>query len=64
MRMRRLSSAPGVAWAEPNRIARLHAVPNDPLLSEEWGLHNFGQLIGGFRAGVSNMDATCSRPGT
>jgi len=55
--MRRLSAAPGVKGVEPNRIARLHTVPNDPFLSEQWGLHNFGQVVGGFQAGVKDVDS-------
>jgi len=46
-----------VKWVEPNRIARLHTVPNDPFLSEQWGLHNFGQVVGGFQAGVKDVDS-------
>jgi subtilisin family serine protease len=55
--VRRLSAAPGVEWVEPNRIARLHMVPNDKFFSEQWGLHNFAQVVGGFQAGVSDVDS-------
>ena len=34
-----------VLYAEPNYIRRTFVVPNDPQFSDQWGLHNTGQLI-------------------
>jgi subtilisin family serine protease len=52
----RLRSRPGVVWAEPNYVRRLHGLSNDPFLRELWGLHATGQLIGGFRTAAPNLD--------
>lgn len=42
----RLEHQPGVAWAVPNRIARIRAAaPDDPRFGELWGLSNSGQSI-------------------
>ena len=43
---RRLNRSLLVSWAEPNFILRATAVPNDPLFSELYGLHNTGQTGG------------------
>jgi thermitase len=42
----RLEQSRRVAYAEPNRILRTQAVPNDPLFGELWGLNNTGQTGG------------------
>src|SRR5262249_40904539 len=43
----RLESLPGVRYAQPNYILRADALsPNDPLLSQQWGLDNVGQAVG------------------
>ena len=42
----RLNRSALVAYAEPNFILRATAVPNDPLFSELYGLHNTGQTGG------------------
>jgi|GEM_PF-1571462 len=38
---------PAVEYAEPNYIYELAGVPNDPLFSQLWGLHNTGQTVRG-----------------
>ncbi len=53
----RLRAAPGVAWAEPNRIVSATAVPNDPFAGEEYWFHNAGQVNGGRVTGVPDADA-------
>src|SRR5438552_3676122 len=40
-----LRSAPGVAWAEPDGVARI-AAPNDPKFPEQYALRNNGQTGG------------------
>lgn len=39
----RLRARPDVAYAEPNRLLRVQALPNDPRLGLQWGLRNVGQ---------------------
>ncbi|MBC8526728.1 MAG: S8 family serine peptidase, partial [Candidatus Cloacimonetes bacterium] len=34
---------PNVEYAEPNYIARICIIPDDPSFSNQWGLHNTGQ---------------------
>jgi len=34
---------PNVEYAEPNYIARICVIPDDPSFSNQWGLHNTGQ---------------------
>jgi thermitase len=43
---RRLNRSVLVSYAEPNFILRATAVPNDPLFSQLYGLHNTGQTGG------------------
>ena len=43
-----------VAFAEPNFVLRA-AVPNDPLISQLWGLDNFGQTVN-WTAGTPDAD--------
>jgi thermitase len=43
---RRLNRSVLVSWAEPNFILRAGAVPNDPLFTDLYGLHNTGQTGG------------------
>ncbi len=45
-----------VVWAQPNYYDHLSGVSNDPYLSEEWALHNVGQVIGQFKAGTAGAD--------
>ena len=53
--LRRLRQSPLVTYAEPNRVYRLAALPNDPLFDELWGLHNTGQR-GGYVTGTPDAD--------
>ncbi len=41
-----LSSSPGVLYAEPDYIYEASEMPNDPLFTKLWGLHNTGQSSG------------------
>ncbi len=41
----RLSEDARIQYAEPNWRIGLLAAPNDPLFSEQWGLHNTGQSV-------------------
>jgi thermitase len=43
---RRLNRSALVAYAEPNYILRTQAIPNDPLFSQLYGMHNTGQTGG------------------
>ena len=54
--LRSFSSDPGVERVSPNYILRILSpvIPNDPLFSSQWGLHNTGQ--DGGRAGA-DIDA-------
>lgn len=36
---------PDVLYAEPNYLVHINGLPNDPALSEQWGLRNTGQVI-------------------
>ena len=40
-----LTKIPGVAAASANTIHHLTRLPNDPLFSQQWGLHNTGQTV-------------------
>ena len=42
-----LEANPGVAYAEPNGIFRLQALPDDPEFREQWGLRNIALEIQG-----------------
>ena len=44
-----------VAYAEPNYLLHVSAVPNDPRYSELWGLKNTGQLVNGI-SGTAGAD--------
>ena len=50
-----LESQDGVLYAEPDVPRVAAGVPNDPLLSYQWGLRNLGQDVGG-RAGPAGLD--------
>jgi len=50
-----LERDPNLLFAEPNGIARAFATPNDPRLSDLWGLNNTGQVIKGV-AGTGDAD--------
>jgi subtilisin family serine protease len=51
----RYQRLPEVVYAEPNSIATVAAVPNDPFLSKEWALQNVGQKVNGV-TGTSGSD--------
>jgi thermitase len=53
--VRQLEAQPGVAYAEPNGFMEPASVPNDPLFSQQWGLRNDGQTVGGV-AGTIGAD--------
>ena len=44
--VRRLSRLPEVEYAEPDYILRTQVIPNDPMFSQQWALHNTGQTGG------------------
>ncbi|TYR76016.1 S8 family serine peptidase [Rossellomorea vietnamensis] len=50
-----LEAHPDVDFAQPNYIYKPADLPNDPLLSMQWGLHNIGQVINN-QPGVAGMD--------
>jgi subtilisin family serine protease len=53
---RALEEDPAVAVAEPDGFRTLDAIPNDPLLAQEWGLQNTGQVVNGLAPGKSGND--------
>lgn len=48
------SSDPQVEHVQPNYIYRPHAVPNDPLFSQQWGYRNTGQTVSGASYSTNN----------
>ena len=50
-----LEANPNVAYAEPNYVMQLVAVPDDPLFGDLWGLNNTGQTVNGI-AGTADAD--------
>jgi subtilisin family serine protease len=42
-----LERTAGIRYAEPNYYRYPHAIPDDPLFTEQWYLHNTGQPVGG-----------------
>ncbi len=46
-----------IEYAEPNYIFHASTFPNDPLRSELYGLHNFGQTGGTFDADIDALEA-------
>src|SRR5439155_27045521 len=42
--IRRYQRSPLVRFAEPDRIASVAAIPNDPFFDQQWALDNTGQL--------------------
>ena len=51
------SRNPAVKFAQPNYVMRITGTPNDVLLSDEWGLHNTGQMVkGSLVRGVADID--------
>jgi len=52
-----LNKNPNVLYAEPNYVYRAIMVPDDPLFSELWGLHNTGQTGGILDADIDAPEA-------
>ncbi len=50
-----LEANPNVAYAEPNYLMQLVAIPDDPLFGDLWGLNNTGQTVNGV-AGTADAD--------
>jgi subtilisin family serine protease len=55
--VQKLAGDPAVAYAEPNFIYRISAVPNDPRFGELYGLDNTGQSGGVADADVDGPEA-------
>jgi subtilisin family serine protease len=51
-----LEADPAVALAERDGYRSLHAIPNDPLFDQLWGLRNLGLGVGGFSGAVAGDD--------
>jgi subtilisin family serine protease len=51
-----LESAPAVEVAEPDTYAEPTALPDDPLLGDQWALRNLGTGIDGFGGAVAGDD--------
>jgi len=54
--VREYASCPDVVYAEPNGIVRLCGIPNDANFSNQWYLHNTGQIIWGNISGTPDAD--------
>lgn len=54
-KIRELEAKDEVAYAEPNFFRSIKALPNDLLISQQWGLHNIGQQVKGV-AGADDAD--------
>ncbi|HUP14446.1 MAG TPA: S8 family serine peptidase [Acidimicrobiia bacterium] len=50
-----LEANPNVAYAEPNYVMKVVAIPDDPLFGDLWGLNNTGQTVNGV-AGTVDAD--------
>lgn len=51
-----LDSSPEVAYALPNYIQQLQALPNDTFFGDMWGLRNSGQAVNGDPGGTPGAD--------
>lgn len=51
------AASPDVEWAEPAYIFRLQFIPNDPLFTQQWGLHNPGGGPGQLQLADADVDA-------
>ncbi|MDD3518576.1 MAG: S8 family peptidase [Chromatiales bacterium] len=51
---RRIAARPGVLYAEPDRIVRPLAAPNDPLYAQQWNLQP--AIVGTGTAGSANVE--------
>jgi subtilisin family serine protease len=54
--VREYASCPDVAYAEHNGIAHLCGIPNDTNLSNQWYLHNTGQVFWNLTHGTPDAD--------
>jgi len=54
--VREYASCPDVVYAEPNGITYLCGIPNDANFSNQWHLHNTGQIILGNISGIPDAD--------
>lgn len=54
--VKQLKKNPDVLVAEPNYRRKSAFTPNDPYFSEQYGLENFGQIIGGVDTGTAGAD--------
>lgn len=52
-----LAAGPGVSYVEADALVRAMGVPDDPLLSYQWGLHNWGYFGGVPGADVDAIEA-------
>lgn len=60
-----LAANPGVRYAEPNYIWHANDfLPNDPLRTELWGMHNVGQTGGQRDADIGALEAWQLQPGS
>lgn len=50
-------ASPNVVYAEPDYLLRIAALPNDPRITEQWGLHNLGQTQGAVDADINAPEA-------
>ncbi len=54
--LRTLEKHPAIEYAEPNYKIYVAVIPNDPLFSDLWGLHNTGGRNGGGPAPLADAD--------
>ena len=59
--VRLLAGNRAVRFVEPNYVVRAFAIPNDPLRSELWSLHNLGQTGGTADADIDALGAWAVR---
>ncbi|MFZ5863099.1 MAG: S8 family serine peptidase [Nitrospirota bacterium] len=62
--LQRYRQNPDVEYAEPNIIYQARIIPNDPLFSSLWGLHNIGQAGGTVDADIDAPEAWDSQVGS
>ena len=56
-----LMDIPVIDTVEPNYIYKMNSVPNDPKLSELWGLKNIGQMDSKKNIGIPGIDIGITR---
>lgn len=59
--MKYLMDLPMIDTVEPNYIYKMNMVPNDPKLSELWGLKNSGQMDSKKNIGIAGVDIGITR---